>query len=664
VEILGFKSNIVALSTSYIGDADIKFIGKLNSSEEGLTFFRENYLKNTIDRKINNYSSLYLTDKQKASDFIEISQLPQLTNELKFNSSIVDNNTKLYFTLSSSITDIPIKDINFTIKDEKFIDPTDRIFEITIFNGCSAKIIHKSKNRNYYYLSVEYPFINFSLIDDPSKTLLNCILDTENNKLSLFKTINDIKYLIILQNNALFLTPNINLFKNYTFDVNYYIKTIEPKMNTSWVSYIKEHKNQYEINLDKSINNLSNNFLLNTQYSYITGDTLECNILTLKNQKTHKNYSYRSDFLEKTDPNIPNVNNRTYTGLFTGNEQEKGDYGITLSYEFYNLDYKMVGDTYNIFYTPESLYPYKQININDLGWNLNGSIAGENPYVSDKIFKNKDDIQDYYGEYMCSWLYKKKDGTTVWLDRYYIPNKTSYASALSASFTLDYSEPINTLFKQKLSASEYYDVPYVYNSLEEEFVGTPQTVQTALYGINFFDKISDLVILPNKKYIYHRIGNNYVKEILSTIDNFLIQNGLDLKNSNESDILLEGDLDDIQYAMNGDSYSLIPSYNLINHTHQFTFAFWMKSSDWTSGLGHQIFGNLTDNGFALLNDQKITPIITIQNGNNVYTYNTNFELLDIASTKEEDQINNQYIIKDLYRTDHLDYFHTIITKTL
>ena len=661
MEILNFISNIVPLSTSYTGDSDVKFIGRLDSTEEGFVFFRENYLNNPVDRKINNYSCLYLTDKQKITNFIKIDQLPQSIEKSKFNSSIVDNNTGLYFTLSSSIIDISYKDIKFTTKDEKFVDPSDRIFEITIFNGCSAEICHKSKNGNYYYLSIEELAINFSLVNEPNKTLLNCILDKENNKLSLFKTINNTKYLIYLQNNTLSFTSNINLFNNYTFDVNFYLKSLNPKINTSWVSYTKEHKNQYEINADKSINDLSNNYLLNTQYSYITGDSIECNILTLKNQKTHRNYSYRSNFLEKNEPNVPNVSNRTYTGLFTGNEQETGDYGITLSYEFYNLDYKMVGDTYNVFYTPESLYPYKQININDLGWNLRGSIAGENPYLSDKIFKNKDVIQNNIGEYVCSWLYKRKNGAPVWLDRYYIPEKTSYASALSTSFTLNYSEPINTLFKQKLSSVEYYDVPYVYNTLEEEFAETPQTINSALYGISFFDKISDIVISPNTKYVYHRIGNNYVKEILSTIDEFLIQNGLFLKNTNESDINLTGDIDDIEYIMNGDSYSLVPNYNLINDTHQFTFSFWLKSDDWNAGFGHQIFGNLTDNGFALLNDQKITPIITIQNGKNVFTYNTNFELLDIASMEYE-ETNDQSIIKDIYRTDHLDQFHTITIK--
>jgi hypothetical protein len=665
MEILDYKSNVIPLSTSYKADNDVKFVGFLNSSEEGLDFFYENYLENLIDTKINNYSSLYLTDKQKLSDIIKIQKIPQNTEQIKFNSSIIDHNTGLYLTLSSSIQDDPVKFPTFTEKNQKFITPVDRIFEITIFNGISARIAHKSRNRNYYYLSIGggNPLdIKFSLTNDVSQTLLNCILDENNNKLCLFKNIQGEKNLILFNNNLLSATKNINLFTNYTFDVNSYVKNINPKTDTSWVSYNTTNVNQYDINTQKSRNNLSNNYLLYTQYSYISGNSLESNILTLKNQKTHKNYSYRSDFLEKNHPDVPTVDNRTYTGLFTGNNQEKGEYGITLNYEFYNSDYKMSVDKYNIFVTPESLYPYKQININDLGWNFRGSIAGENPYLSDKIFKNKHDTSTYFGEYLCSWLYKKRNGETVWLDRYYIPEKTSYASALSTSFTLNYVEPINLLLTEKLSSSEYYDVPYVFNSLAEESAATPQTLKSALYGINFFDKISDLVILPNTEYIYHRIGNNYVKEMLYTIDEFLVQNGLLLKNSNEADILIEGDTDDIEYPLNGDSHSLIPNYNLINNNHQFTISFWLKSDNWSDKIGHQILGNLTDIGFGLLNDPKITPFITIQNGKCVYTYNTNFELLDVASLENE-PINNTATIKDLYRTDHLDLFYTINTES-
>ena len=155
MQILDFRSHIIPLSTSYQGDTDVKFIGLLDTTEEGLRFYRENYLNGAVDTKINNYSSLYLTDKKKLEDIIRIERLPELTEYKKINSSIIDNNTGLYMTLSSSEVDGNTQQPVFTIKDEKFIDPAERIFEITIFNGSSAKIAHKNKNRNYYYLSID-----------------------------------------------------------------------------------------------------------------------------------------------------------------------------------------------------------------------------------------------------------------------------------------------------------------------------------------------------------------------------------------------------------------------------------------------------------------------------------------------------------------------------
>lgn len=657
MEILDYNSSVSALSTSYQGDTDVKFIVNVDNSEEGYTFYRENYLKNGIDRKINNYSSMYLTNTQKLTDIIELNKLKGYNSIKKFNTSFINNNG-LYLTLTSVSTNniTPF----FTKNDEKFIDPVDRIFEINLLEGSKLKITHRNKYGVLYYLSiVDATNINFSLQDNTVHTLLDYILDKNNQKLVLFKNIFDVRHLIHSNNNILVTTDILDSFKNDYFNINYYIQELNPKLNTSWVSYNTHHKNQYDVNPLKSVNNLKNNYLINTQYSYVTGNTLSSNILVLKNQKTNKNYSYRSDYLELNNKNIPTVNNRSYTGLFTGNEQETGDYGITLNYEFYNTDYKMKGDTYTVFYTPESLYPYKQININDLQWNYKGAIAGENPYMSDKIFKNKSDTVNFIGEYLCSWLYKRKNGESIWLDRYYIPEKTSYSDALKTTFTYNYSEPINELLKTKLLSSEYYDVPDVYNTLHEEYLVTPQTPKSALYGISFFDKRSDLVIKPNTEYIYHRIGNDYVKQVLDTMSDFLIQNGLTLLNGNtDTKVYITEDVDVVEYEMNGNAYALIENYSDINNTHEFTVSLWLQSNDWSKKNGHQIFGNLNSKGFALLDDQKITPLITIQNGKSVFVYNTNFELLDAGTLKNE-SISETAIIKDLYRTDHLDDFYTI-----
>jgi hypothetical protein len=570
-----------------------------------------------------------------------------------FNTSI-SNTNNLYLTFSGSDTGNP--SLYITTKNQRFIDPIDRIFEIILFSdSLKATVVHRSKNRINYFLNLENNVFKFSTLSGTEESSFNYILDKENGKMCLFKNSN----LVVMSSNGLALDPIIENFKTKYFNVNYYIQKISPKLNTSWVSYDPTHKNTYDILPNKSVNNLENNLLISTQYSYITGDTLVANILNLKNQKTHKDYSYRSNFLEKTDDGIPNVDNRKYVRLFTGNEQETGDYGITLSYEFYNADYKFETDKYTIFVSPESLYPYEKININDLKWNKSGSIAGENPYMSDKIFQKKENMGGLKGSYLCSWLHKDKNGGSTWLDRYYYPEKVSYADALATSFNFNYVDPIYTLLHQQLSASEYYDVPFVYNTLQEELENTPQTGHTALYGTSFFDKRSDLTILPNTEYIYHRIGNKYVDSIISGIEESLIQKGLILKNHNNAEISTTiEDINEIEYILDGNAYAMFSNYQDINNSHQFTITFDIKSDNWSKKFGHQIFGNLNEKGIGLFDDEKITPLIMIQNNKTVSVYNTNLEMLDYASLVNEENLGDS-IIKDLYRTDHLDAFYTI-----
>lgn len=156
------------------------------------------------------------------------------------------------------------------------------------------------------------------------------------------------------------------------------------------------------------------------------------------------------------------------------------------------------------------------------------------------------------------------------------------------------------------------------------------------------------------------MGNDYVTKILDTIKSELLVNGLNLKNGKNATILIEGDVDSVEYELNNDSYSMIENYSDINDTHQFTCSFWMKSDDWSKGFGHQIFGNLNDKGFALLDDEKITPLITIQSNKDVYVYNTDFTLLDKASLSNEESTRiNSSRIKDIYRSEHLNTYYTI-----
>lgn len=658
MEIVNLTLNSVPLSTSYESDDDLTFKGHKASFEEGYSFFEEEYLKVPSDNRINNYSSLYLTNKKKITDFLEFKMLNSDFSAKTFNSSLIDSNNGLYLTLSSP------NGYSFTEKNQRFVDKTDRIFEVTLLDSTSAKILHRNKNRQMFYLSYlnTSNTFNFLSTDNNQNTVFEYILDRTNNKLALFKTLNGVKRLIFVNNNTLSSTSVLSTYITNNFNVNYYIQQIKPKLNTSWVSYNNKNKNVYQIVPENSRLDLENNYIVSTQYSYVTGDVLKSNILTLKNQYTNKNYSNRSDFLEKRSDNIPNVDNRRYFGLFSGNEQEGGDYNLTLSYEFYNTDYKFEGDKYNPFTTPESLYPYEQININDLDWNKKGAIAGQNPYLADKVFQKKLKNGSYNEEYLCTWLFEdQKTNKFVWLDRYYVPEKTNFAAALSTTFNFTYLDPQNTLINTPLKPEEYYDVPHVYNTLEDEFKHTPQTIRSALYGHGFYDKMSDVTILPNSEYIYHRLGNNYIKQVIKNIEDVLIQNGLSLKNSNDTVIsLTASDVDDIEYVLDGNSYASIDDYNSINEMHQFTICLSIKSDDWVSRFGHQIFGNLNNKGLALLDDQKITPFITVQKENKLHIYNTDFTEIDVASLENEEELSKTSKIKDIFRCDHLDSFYTII----
>ena len=655
MEIINLASKSVPLSSSYLGDTDVKFIGNPNYTEEGYNFHKEAYLFKISDQRINNYSSLYLTSKHKTDDIIRIEQLPDISKIYNFNTSIIDNKTGSYLTVSSNYTKETQELVHyFSESNVKFVDSSERMFEVTLLNSTSARITHRGKNRINYHLLRNNGIFYFSSYFSPKYGIFNYILDEINNKMCLFHE----SELIVCEDKQLATKTDLNLFKTSYFNVNYYIQKLSPKLNTSWVSYNDNHTNAYEINPIKSRSNLKNNFIAYTNYTNVTGSTLNSNILTLKNQKTHKNYNYRSDYLEKFNEEVPAVENRNYTGLFTGNDQEKGDYGISLNYEFYNVDYKFNADEYTHFLTPESLYPYDQININDLNWNYKGSIAGETPYFSDKIFQKRIKTSDSSGEYLCSWLYKNRDGTSIWLDRFYYPEKTSYTLALATNFNYTYIDPISDLIKMKLLSSEYYDVPHIYNSLEEEAAHTPQTDEYALYGRSFFDKRSDLIISPNSEYVYHRLGEKYVSQVILELEKFIIKNGLDFLNSNNSTIYIDNtDLESIEYTLNGNSHASIEEYNEANSKHQFTISFWLQSDDWQEGFGHQILGNLNDKGFGILYDRLITPLITIQSDQNVYVYNTNFELLDVATADKD--VSKITKIKDIYRTDHLDSFYTI-----
>lgn len=658
-----FYTNTIAkpLSTTYVGDADLKLRSTEISTEEGLNVYRENYLLSAVDHTINNYSSLVLTHQLLNNDIFKLEEL-QLPAYRRLITTIKANDAFLAITADSTQDTFAATSTQSTV------------FELEILNDSLLKIVHQGPYAKYY---LGYNGSDFYFSDAPVSVDVNFYYIIDGSKLTLYTKRSGIMQLVWVDAiTSALQAVNDTDWKNKSFDIIPQTQVLRFDADTTWVAYDTTDRNSCRVQDARSIKHLSNNNLFYTNYTQATGNEIIANFITLKNQHTHKNFSYRADHLVKTDFDVPNVDLRGYTSMHTGVNQELGSDSITLAYEFYNADYKFAADRYTIFQTPSSLYPFEQININDTLFARNGAIAGDTPYTSDRIFYQESRLNKSNGQYLCTWLSGcGPDVPSVWVDRYYIPEKTTFAAALTARARATYVDPVTEYIDSPLPPSAYYDAPFIYTTLEAESAHTPQTTRDALYGESFFDKASDLVLVPNATYIYYRVGKEYVTAVVDTLVPNIIQNGLPVKTTRDVDIAYDTAIDDIEYEFDGSTYALIESFNRINTTNEFTISFWMEADDWKRPLGHEIVGNYNDRGFGVFNDELVTPVIMVQEGRRVLYINTDFQVIDtvylsqssldtqIESTSSLDQPLNKTItittnitscvISDIYRTEHL-----------
>lgn len=680
-----YTSNIVTpLCSTYVGDADVVIKGVNLTTEEGVQLRRDNYLLSATETTINNYNALYLTSKQRHNNLLDLQKI-SLPDHVTFSTSIKFDNINKFLRISD----------DFSSVEFAYVSDNNTIFEVELQDENTLKIAYQTNISNYtrngfkrYYLC--YNGTTFFFADKDSSiytttyTQFKFLLD--GDELFLFANqSSNIKTVYATVNDTLEAATVYNFnWKANTIHVNYYIQTLECDFDTSWVAYDVVDRNSMVVNPSRSSSHLASNNLFYNNYTYISGGSIATNFIALKNQHTHKNFSYRADNLTLTDSDVPNVDMRDYKGMHTGVEQEQGSESITLLYEFQNADYRIKTDKYTVFTTPKSLYPYDQINVNDTLFARQGAIGGDSPYTSDKIFFNDTRAGKSDGQYLCTWLSAARpDGPSVWIDRYYMPERTSYLAALTAKSYYTYLDATNKLITTPLPPSAYYDAPFVYTTLGEEIAHTPQTIKDALFGEYFFDKKSDLVFVPEQDYIYQRMGNTYVNTVLQSLSGNLIQNGLNLKSAKGVNYEYLQGVDEIDYQLNNNAYALVENYKKINNTNEFTMSFWLNSNDWSQSLGHEIIGSYNDSGFGVFCDQIVTPIITVQDGRRVVCYNTDFQEIDTMHLSQsaldpiDDTFNlheynyvtttstiTTFFIKDLIRGDHLDINMPIIDHTV
>ncbi|MGA1049422.1 MAG: hypothetical protein ACO3UU_15575, partial [Minisyncoccia bacterium] len=318
----------------------------------------------------------------------------------------------------------------------------------------------------------------------------------------------------------------------------------------------------------------------------------------------------------------PQTSLRDYKQIHICSKYERGIDDIALTYNFYNTEFIFKPDEYTVFTTPDSLYPYVQLNINDTLFAINGALGGDSPHSSDKIYTKN--IQGKYpniGNYLCTWLSGGSENAPgLWVDRYFNTSKITPIQALtSTSFKLyDFTSNVEEKIESGIIAND-----------------------------NFFDVKSDLTIEPSREYIYQRLGNNYISTFIKHLDNNIIFDSLTART-------LRGNID--IPTLNTDIYDFENKYHytfIDDRVSSFTFSFWLEA-DWSEPIGYQIAGNFNNKGFGIFNDEAITPFIFIPYLNSIYVYNTDFNLINV--------IDFEGRIENIIRINALDDVYVVVNK--
>lgn len=619
------SSSFVPLTANYPYDKTLKIDSNIVYTENNVNFPFASILKQANDTTTNNYSNLYLSKKAGLGDYLTLTPLDKLPDE-GFSTYLAINAIERITPLSRFWV-VSEPDISTNIASVAVSGTYDKIdnryyVEIVLVNDALCKIAHEN-NGVKRYLTFDYTG-NLSFCKDIEADYLGIyspqnfiyIYDRPSDFIVLQKNINDIikfvSYNPDLQeltlvdtitgtsqsfgNNSIFRCVTRNEESNVTH------------LTDPWVSYEKNLKNNtLPVNSNLSYQDTQDNYLLNNEYFTISGNTLNVNLLSLKNTNTPENYQSRNNpFFDEE-----RVNMRDYKALFTGSNQSLGNDSITTGYESYTSNIIFKTDKVTYFHIPQNFYPFIRQNISDSGLTEAGAIAGDHPLKSDKVFKKKADyaatspygntLEETAGDFLCAWLSGSIDPTVkpIWLDRYYNPSKISYINALSAS---------------TFNAIEF-------TSVFECFLNNV----TERYGdVSVFDVPSSLVFEKGTYYAYHHIGPEFSTNYLQSLTADLVQKDINIyKNTNGTDLSNTG-----EYAFDKTNYAVTANLSAIQNSNNFTVMFDMHCADWTKPFAYQLLGNYTNNGFGIFNVNYVTPTMFIFSGSALHITNLDFQNLN------------------------------------
>ena len=440
-----------------------------------------------------------------------------------------------------------------------------------------------------------------------------------------------------------------------------------------------------------SYTNQKNNYLIDCQYTNITGNHMQVNITPLKNQLTPQgNLAENSPhavgdvgdfYINMNDRRSTDF--RTYHKIFSGTNQNTGDDTLCLGYTSYTDQIELPGDKITYFHMPNVMKPFTWMNINyrrvpqeypvgyptamrmpiavqdSRGYDYEdfvgllraGAIAGSSPVNSDKIFKKRSTYRffspwgdsgrsgnvnsvsgagdSHYGTWLCAWLRMT-------------PDETSERKFGPMWFDRYYDDT-------KFSDNQVLDKPP--NCIDISQANT-SLLSRALATQGYVDVPSELRLERGVQYAYHHVGMNNTRTIIKSFDKYMFHKDVDQYTHVVSGVDTVADITQQDgynvYKFTGEQYGKTKSPDPSHG--DFRVSFWMHSDDWSSSFGHQVLGNYTNDGIAVENDNVITPVMITQNDDNVMLLNTHGKPVTMISNDRYTNNNTTASVSSAHAT--------------
>ena len=594
-------SGIKTPAFKYIDDS-LEVSSYSSTAEQGMSLTRADGLVDLESQTINSYNSLYLTSRYKTDEIFTFNQidsvLETITSAIRYKSG--DGFKYLKFEVDGfAFTDVEDTETGRTRFQLAFENQS--LIVKHVFNNVEYRLCIEDNNTIWFATTAASTNYNLGyLVNDGGYIMMYRTSTSPYHVVYYDYIVDSLQLQSLSAGSSVIGSDKLAIIDNKYTNLDYDI-------NSSWVSYDKSNLNLSHIDNTRSVFDISGQYLLTTTYDKIQDGVL-INFVNLKNNTSEGNIIKRGSIINTGPNNLPDTDFRFYTSLNTGNDQEKGNEDITLTYVFYDKDLYVQPGTDTFFNTSSSLHPYSRLNINDTKFVVNGAHGSFAPSVSDRVKKLRTNSIGYNnGRYLCTWLSGNGSDDARWVDRYYYPDLIEKENAYTATiFDPSFDDPVDDIA---------YSTAYR-SSIDNDPV---------------FDKASDLTLEPNAKYTYQRVSTqDFEDHLISLRDNTVFIN---------RDIT----------RLDGNT-SATTSVSDINDTGQFTIAFDAYLIP-NKTYGYSILGNLTNFGFSVLNDTFITPVLFTMQGKTIYYYNTQQSLIATQMFDKD--------VKDIIRFGGLDNYLVI-----